>query len=417
MGLPSLIEQMEPRLLLDGAPSLPAPPPAGQAPAPAVCEDLLLAPPGEPLDALASATPAALTAATQGDPAGPGADADLIIMWDDYEPDNTYSDANVIVLESPIDQFHNFHSPTDEDWVKCYALADVWYEFGTADVGPNCDPVIDLYAFDGTTLLAHVDDWGIGQGESLVVQCPADGVYYARLTYRWFGPGIFPEYGTDYSLSAKRWGPSVVLDPGFIHGTITDAATGDEIADAIVVAQRSGSGMSQPNGVYAIGLAEGTYTVTAWAEGYQPQAHYNVVVPAGGTVERNFALARLGGAAAQVAGVGVGSTSWEAAFVGELGGDFGYAVPEGAAQLDELSWVNVDRVSIAFTEDVQVLQDDLSVCGVDVPQYAFGPSAAWTCPSTPSAASATTHRASRPRGRSPLHSPPPTSCCWPWATA
>ena len=49
---------------------------------------------------------------------------------------------------------------------------------------------------------------------------------------------------------------------------------------------------------------------------------------------------------------------------------YGFAVPAGAGQLDELPWANVDRVSVRFNQAVVVEQEDLTVRGVNVPEYA-----------------------------------------------
>jgi len=64
----------------------------------------------------------------------------------------------------------------------------------------------------------------------------------------------------------------------------------------------------------------------------------------------------------------IGSTLWDASFLAELGGD-GYSIPTGTDQLVTLPWTNIDQVKIAFSEDVNVSQGDLSVHGVSVPEY------------------------------------------------
>jgi 6-phosphogluconolactonase (cycloisomerase 2 family) len=75
----------------------------------------------------------------------------------------------------------------------------------------------------------------------------------------------------------------------------------------------------------------------------------------------------------------VRGTDWAPSFLAYLQanghGDapYGYRIPVGsAAQLDPLGWVNIDQVSIAFSEDVVVGQGDLTVIGLDVPSYAIG---------------------------------------------
>lgn len=70
-----------------------------------------------------------------------------------------------------------------------------------------------------------------------------------------------------------------------------------------------------------------------------------------------------------VTAVAVGSSQWSAAFTGALGGD-AYTVPAGPDQLASLPWPDLDRISLVFSEDVQVAQADLQVAGVNVADYA-----------------------------------------------
>ena len=69
--------------------------------------------------------------------------------------------------------------------------------------------------------------------------------------------------------------------------------------------------------------------------------------------------------APRVAGVWVNSTSWADAFrqrlqaTGAGSRTHGYAIPGGARQFDALPWTNLNQVTIAFTEPVDVRHDDL----------------------------------------------------------
>jgi len=70
----------------------------------------------------------------------------------------------------------------------------------------------------------------------------------------------------------------------------------------------------------------------------------------------------------------VSSTSWSPGFLDHLMveglGSGGYAVPVGAAaQLDPLPWVNIDKVEITFSEEMDVSATDITVRGVAVPLY------------------------------------------------
>ncbi len=71
-------------------------------------------------------------------------------------------------------------------------------------------------------------------------------------------------------------------------------------------------------------------------------------------------------------------TAWDEAFLDYLDAEglghptvarLGYRVPSGTAQLDTLSWGNLDTITIAFSEDAVVAQNDLALYGVNVPDY------------------------------------------------
>ena len=47
----------------------------------------------------------------------------------------------------------------------------------------------------------------------------------------------------------------------------------------------------------------------------------------------------------------------------------GYAMPVGESQFDTLPWTNIDTISIVFSDDVSVEQDDLALWGVNVVNY------------------------------------------------
>jgi hypothetical protein len=78
----------------------------------------------------------------------------------------------------------------------------------------------------------------------------------------------------------------------------------------------------------------------------------------------------------RVSQVFAASTAWSAGFRQALEdhglGDsvFGYAVPDGAAQLGALPWGKIDQVSVRFTTNVSVVAENLAVRGVRVGSYA-----------------------------------------------
>jgi hypothetical protein len=65
----------------------------------------------------------------------------------------------------------------------------------------------------------------------------------------------------------------------------------------------------------------------------------------------------------------VSSSSWSQAFLDSFGG-VGFAIPAGPSQLDALPWTNINRISMVFSENVNVSQGNLAVYGQTIPQYA-----------------------------------------------
>jgi len=61
-----------------------------------------------------------------------------------------------------------------------------------------------------------------------------------------------------------------------------------------------------------------------------------------------------------VVGVFVRGTEWSDAFVNALGG-YGYAVPAGPQQLAPLPWVNIDQLTVRFSEPIAVGDEALAV--------------------------------------------------------
>jgi|GEM_PF-6676255 len=76
-----------------------------------------------------------------------------------------------------------------------------------------------------------------------------------------------------------------------------------------------------------------------------------------------------------VSGVSVSSSAWGQDFLdylqtSGLGGEAGYAIPTGsAAQSTALPWSDLDRISITFSEDVDIQASDLAITGVTNTNY------------------------------------------------
>ena len=76
---------------------------------------------------------------------------------------------------------------------------------------------------------------------------------------------------------------------GTIFGYVTDASTGQPIANAAVTVEGVGTVYTDTQGYYEISVQPGTYTVTAQASGYYSQSQ-NVTVDSGQSVQVDFQL-------------------------------------------------------------------------------------------------------------------------------
>jgi hypothetical protein len=84
----------------------------------------------------------------------------------------------------------------------------------------------------------------------------------------------------------------------------------------------------------------------------------------------------LTGVAPRVVAVEVSSTAWSPDFVNAVRGtnqySVGYPIPVGsAAQLNSLTWKNIDQIILRFDKDVDIDEADLSLSGVNTISYAF----------------------------------------------
>jgi hypothetical protein len=77
----------------------------------------------------------------------------------------------------------------------------------------------------------------------------------------------------------------------------------------------------------------------------------------------------------RVVDVEVASTSWTSEFLEFVKGSEeesrGYSIPFGTAQLNSLTWTNIDQIIIRFNEDVYIDVGDLSLSGVNTIAYQF----------------------------------------------
>ncbi len=130
---------------------------------------------------------------------------------DAYEPDDDINNAKPISSTGKI-QFHTFHKPGDNDWVKVAVRAGVQYDVEIFDVGFNSDSVIWLYDSDGSTILARNDDSAFDVAAKLAAhllwKAPKDETVYLQilaLDSRRFGAN------TSYALCLQELNQLVFL--------------------------------------------------------------------------------------------------------------------------------------------------------------------------------------------------------------
>ena len=204
---------------------------------------------------------------------------------DIYEDDDKFINAGVIVLNDPDSQLHNFHDAGDEDWVKFYGLSGQTYTIEAYNLGDNCDAVIELYATDGTTLLAEQDTIGDPNADELLDwSCIQGGIYYVKIKH--YSEEDFGD-GTEYDLKIYR---SIGPIPGFVNGHITDALSGYQIADVKISTDTSASALSLADGAYVMVHPPGTYDLTAQKSGYDSKTILGVHVSEGGSTPLNIVL-------------------------------------------------------------------------------------------------------------------------------
>jgi hypothetical protein len=203
---------------------------------------------------------------------------------DDYEDDDSFDTASVIVINAENPQTHNFHDAGDQDWVKFYGLSGQTYTIATENAGSSCDAVIEVYATDGATKLADRDDTGAGEDEELAWVCPQDGIYFVKV--KQFNPAVSGE-DTEYEL--KVYNPIGPL-AGFVTGVITDAMSSQAIGDVQIKTNSNQTALSLPTGDYLLVHPPGTYSVTAEKAGYSVKEIAEVEINEGGETPLNITL-------------------------------------------------------------------------------------------------------------------------------
>jgi LVIVD repeat-containing protein len=202
---------------------------------------------------------------------------------DTYEEDDTYSQANVIVLNDGNPQSHSFHDVGDVAWIKFYGIFDQTYKIKAGNLSVICDAVIEVFDTDGTTSLAGpIDEAGEGEDESVDWQCPQDGIYYVKITS---GNANFGE-NTRYDIRVFR--PIGIFS--VLGGYVSDADSGDPIKDAKIRSSGNSSAITATGGAYLMSVLGGLVDIIIEADGYLTNHYYDINIAEGALVPMDFEL-------------------------------------------------------------------------------------------------------------------------------
>lgn len=162
---------------------------------------------------------------------------------DTSELNNTYTQAEVIVLNDPEPQYHNFSSEKDNDWVKFYGIANERYKIEVFDLQTNCDARIRLFYSNQLQEIATADDYPSGMDEQIEMDLLEEGIYYVCIDDAENNWGA----ETEYKLTVFR--PHSCLTH-LIEGTIVNSTNKEPVSNAVVQTHLGDTGISVDNGNY-----------------------------------------------------------------------------------------------------------------------------------------------------------------------
>jgi hypothetical protein len=216
------------------------------------------------------------------------------VKTDEYEDDDTLSGAKVADINSDILQHHNFHDAGDEDWVKILGNSGTTYTFKVSNLSIISDAVIEVYDIDGRTLLKRTENQNTAGKETFLYwDCPKEGIYYIKVK------NLNPDYfGENTKYDFRVYQPTAPPQPGEINGIISDAFSGEMIADARITTDAGGTALSRPSsGAYTVVQEVGNFFMNVEACGYEPIVNEPVSVKESVTSTRNISLTPADGGA------------------------------------------------------------------------------------------------------------------------
>lgn len=124
---------------------------------------------------------------------------------DTAEIDDDYNTAKRVTADgTAVDRV--FDISTDEDWIKFDASAGQQYVIQTLNLASAVDTLIEVYDFDGVTLLVSDDNSGGGKASRVVWQAPQSATYFVRVRQ---ASGSVNDCSATYQFSVSPFIPTV----------------------------------------------------------------------------------------------------------------------------------------------------------------------------------------------------------------
>ena len=189
---------------------------------------------------------------------------------DNYEADNTFSKAKVIVLNEESPQKHSFYKAGDQDWVKFYGISGQPYVIEADNLSDLSDIVIGVYGADGTSsLLPETDNGQTGGDERLELTLSKDTLCYVKIYDKNSAGGKNTEYNIQINLK------HAAVYARF-QGSTTDAISKAPLGDVTLETGEKVTAISDENaeGNYAMNHPispdfSNPYNLTARLPGYE----------------------------------------------------------------------------------------------------------------------------------------------------
>ena len=172
---------------------------------------------------------------------------------DQFEPNDTPENANLIIIGSDERPLRNFHSNTDIDWVVFFAQNDEFYTIDISPVNNNADllPDYTLFFLNGSELFQECET--IRGGNSDQFDCPVigsefnpskKGFYFIKLENS--NPNVTGD-GSSYTIGI------IGQLTGNIGGHVRDAITKEPIIGATITIKGSSLSLqSKTAGLYTL---------------------------------------------------------------------------------------------------------------------------------------------------------------------